>query len=200
MDNDLEILEFFKALADANRLKIIGLLANQALTGEQLSEMLNLRPSTVSHHLQYLSHVGLVSAQAQGYYNIYRLENGVLEQMAQRFLRREALASAAADIDLDAYDRKVIANFTDTDGRIKTLPAQRKKLEAILRYVLRAFDPGVRYSEKRVNEILVHFNKDTATLRRELVDYRMLVREGGGGEYWMPEKTEDRIVNKKNGE
>jgi hypothetical protein len=191
MGNDPEILEFFKALADANRLKIIGLLANQSLTVEQLSEMLDLRPSTVSHHLQYLSHVGLVSAQAQGYYNMYRLENGVLEQMAQRFLRREALASAAADVDLDAYDRKVVANFTDAEGRIKTLPAQRKKLEAILRYVLRAFEPGMRYSEKRVNEILAQYNKDTATLRRELVEYHMLSRSGGGGEYWVPEEPRD---------
>jgi hypothetical protein len=187
MDTDPEILEFFKALADATRLKIIGLLANQSLTVEQMSEMLDLRPSTVSHHLQYLSHVGLVSAKAQGYYNIYRLENGVLERLAQRFIRREAIASAAADVDLDAYDRKVIANFTDAEGRIKTLPAQRKKLEAILRYVLRAFEPGVRYSEKQVNELLAQYNKDTATLRRELVEYRMLVREGGGGEYWIPD-------------
>jgi hypothetical protein len=190
MENDPEILEFFKALADANRLKIIGLLANQTLTVEQLSEMLDLRPSTVSHHLQYLSRVGLVSAQAQGYYNLYRLESGALEQMAQRFLRREVLASAAAEVDLDAYDRKVIANFTDLDGQIKTLPAQRKKLEAILRYVLRAFEPGERYSEKRVNEILSRFNKDTATLRRELVEYHMLARAGGGGEYWVPEDLE----------
>lgn len=60
MEEDNSILEFFKALADANRLKIIGLLANQALTVEQLAEMLNLRPSTVSHHLGYLNHVGLV--------------------------------------------------------------------------------------------------------------------------------------------
>ncbi len=187
MQDDSEILEFFKALADSNRLKIIGLLANQTLTVEQLSELLKVRPSTVSHHLQYLAHVGLVSAQAQGYYNLYRLESGALEQMAQRFLRRETLASAAAGIDLDAYDRKVIENFTNGQGKIKVFPAQRKKMEAILRYVLRAFEPGVRYSEKQVNDILGRYNPDTATLRRELVDYKMLMREGGGGEYWLPE-------------
>lgn len=186
MEEDNPILEFFKALADANRLKIIGLLANQALTVEQLAEMLNLRPSTVSHHLGYLSHVGLVSAQAQGYYNLYRLESGVLEGMAQRFLRQETLASAAADVDLDAYDRKVVANFTDAAGRVKALPAQRKKLEAILRYVVKAFEPGMRYTEKQVNEILGRYHPDTATLRRELVDYKMLLRQGGGGEYWLP--------------
>jgi hypothetical protein len=181
-------LEFFKALADESRLKIIGLLAGQSLTVEQMAEMLHLRPSTVSHHLQYLSHAGLVSARAQGYYNIYRLETGVVEKMARRLLQQDTLSSAAAEVDLDAYDRKVVANFTTPDGRLKTLPAQRKKLEAILRYVLRDFEPGVRYPEKRVNEILAFYHSDTATLRRELVDYKLLLREGGGGMYWRPEK------------
>ena len=50
--------------------------------------------------------------------------------------------------------------------------------------MLRAFEPGVRYTEKQVNEILGRFHEDTATLRQELVDYHMLAREGGGGEYW----------------
>jgi predicted transcriptional regulator len=182
-----ELLPFFKALADPQRLRIVGLLANQELSVEQLAELLGLRPSTVSHHLSYLSHVGLVSARAKSYYNLYRLENGALDRLAQRLLQRETLQLTPVKDDLDSYDRKVIANFTDAEGRIKILPAQRKKLEAILRYVLRSFEPGVRYSEKRVNEILSQYNKDTATLRRELVEYHMLVREGGGGEYWIPE-------------
>jgi len=145
-----------------------------------------LRPSTVSHHLQYLAHVGLVSARAEGYYNIYRLENGALEKMARQLLAKDTLSSAAAGVDMDAYDHKVIANFTTSDGRIKAFPAQRKKLEAILRYALRVFEPGVRYSEKQVNQMLGQYNDDTATLRRELVGYGWLKREGGGGEYWRP--------------
>jgi len=185
---DLEtLLSFFKALADANRLKILGLLANQPLSVEQLAEMLDLRPSTVSHHLQYLAHEGLVSAQAQSYYNIYRLEPGVLEQMAKRFLAQETLSNVAAAVDVDAYDRKVLANFTTPDGRVKAFPAQRKKFEAILRYVLRDFEPGVRYSEKQVNEIIGRYHADTATLRRELVGYGWLKRAGGGGDYWRPD-------------
>lgn len=185
-----ELLEFFKALADANRLKIIGLLASQPLTVEQMAEMLHLRPSTVSHHLQSLGHAGLVSARAEGYYSIYYLEAGVIEKMAQRLLQHETLHSAAAEVDLDAYDRKVIANFTTPDGRIRILPAQRKKLEAILRYVLRDFKLGVHYPEKQVNEILAHYHPDTATLRRELVEYKLLLRAGGGGVYWRPETSE----------
>jgi hypothetical protein len=56
-----------------------------------------------------------------------------------------------------------------------------------LRYVLQDFQPGTRYSEKKVNEILSRFSEDTASLRRGLIEYKMMVREGGGGEYWLSE-------------
>lgn len=182
---EITLLNYFKALSDANRLKIIGLLSGQSLTVEQLAEMLNLRASTVSHHLSVLASVGLVSARADSYYNVYRLETETLKNLAQRMLSTHELQRIAEiDVDLDAYDRKVIANFTNPDGRIKTFPAQRKKFEVILRYVLKEFEPGRRYSEKQVNEILGRYHEDTATLRRELVGYGWLKRQGGGGEYW----------------
>ncbi len=184
------LLEFFKALADANRLKIVGLLATQSLTVEQLAEMLKVRPSTVSHHLSYLAHVGLVSARAESYYNVYELQTSTLEKLARQLLARETLPAVAADVDMHAYDRKVIRSFTLPDGRIKAFPAQRKKMEAILRYVLQAFEPGIRYSEKQVNEILARYHEDTASLRRELIEYGWLEREGGGGDYWKPEDVQ----------
>jgi predicted transcriptional regulator len=184
------LLEFFKALADPNRLRIIGMLAYQPLSGEQMAEMLKLRASTVSHHLSYLVHVGLVSARPESYYNIYSFRADALEKMARQLLRSETLPAIAADVDVDAYDRKVLKDFCTTDGKIKAFPAQRKKFEAVLRYVLKAFQPGVRYSEKEVNQIIARFNEDTATLRRELVDYHWLKREGGGGAYWRPVEPE----------
>jgi predicted transcriptional regulator len=183
--DEITLLNFFKALSEANRLKIVGLLSRQSLTVEQLSEMLNLRASTVSHHLAVLSSVGLVSARADSYYNVYRLETEALEHLTRRMLSTQELQRVAeAGVDMDAYDRKVLANFTYPDGRFKTFPAQRKKFEVILRHVLNEFVPGERYSEKQVNEKLGRFHEDTATLRRELVGYGWLKRQGGGGEYW----------------
>jgi predicted transcriptional regulator len=179
-----ELLFFFKALADPNRLKIIGLLAKEPLSVEQMAEMLNIHSSTVSHHLSRLTKVGLVSARAEGYYSIYQFETKALEQMAQRLLSKETVEAAAADVDLDAYDRKVLKSYLTADGRLKDFPAQQKKLEAILRYVVQEFQPGERYSEKQVNEILARFNPDTARLRRNLVEFRLMDRQGGGGEYW----------------
>jgi len=160
-----ELLRFFKALADANRLKIIGLLAQGEYAVEQMAEM--------------------VSARSESYYNTYRLETSMLEYMSQRLLAREIMPAVTADVDIDAYDRKVLNTFCDTEGRILQFPAQRKKFEVLLRHVARAFEPGVRYGEKQVNEMLSFYSEDTATLRRGLVEHRMMAREGGGGEYWL---------------
>ena len=180
-----ELLAFFKALADGTRLKIVGLLAQEPRTVEQLAALLDLQSSTVSHHLARLSEAGLVSAQAQSYYNVYRLESGALEEMARRLLARETLPAVVADVDADAYDRKVWRDYSGPDGRLRQLPTQRKKFEAVLRHVVKPFEPGVRYSEKRVNEILSQYHEDTAALRRGLVDTGMMDRDHGV--YWLEE-------------
>lgn len=182
-----ELLNFFKALADANRLKIVGLLAQQPTTVEGLAAALGLGASTVSHHLSKLAKAGLVSARTDGHYYIYSLETDALQAMAERLLSAEELPRLSDDADLDAYDRKVLANFLDAEGRIKAFPAQEKKFQVILQHVVQAFEPGQHYTEKQVNEILGRYHKDTASLRRGLIDYRLMARQSGGGEYWRTE-------------
>ena len=180
-----ELIDFFKALADANRLKILGLLAQDGYSVEQLAALLELRPSTVSHHLARLSEAGLVSARAESYYNVYSLEAGTLEAMAQRLLAEDTLPALAEGVDMQSYERKVIDDYTLPGGRLKTIPAQRKKLEVVLQHIVQDFEPGTHYSEAQVNAILSAYHDDTATLRRELVGYRLLKRNAG--EYWRPE-------------
>jgi predicted transcriptional regulator len=182
-----ELLTFFKALADSNRLKIVGLLAEKAYSVEELAALLKLNPSTVSHHLSRLSEAGLVQSHAESYYSVYQLDKRMLEKKRRTMFSQAELSTVAAEVDADAYDAKVIRDFTRRDGSLKTIPAQRKKLDAVLRHVVQSFDVGKRYSEKRVNEILSKYHKDTATLRRELVGGGFMQREGGGGEYWREE-------------
>jgi len=179
-----ELLAFFKALADATRLKIVGLLANQSLSVEQLASMLGLSPSTISHHLSRLSEIGLVSARAESYYSIYSLQRDALESMARRLLVQDSLPSLAEDADVEAFDRKVLRAFLDADGRITSFPAQLKKFEVLLRYVSKDFEHGRKYTEKEVNEILTRYNDDYASLRRGLVVAKFLVRNHGI--YWVP--------------
>ena len=183
-----ELVSFFKALADSNRLKIVGLLAEKSYSVEELAALLKLKPSTVSHHLSKLSEAGLVNSHAESYYSVYQLDRKVLEEKSRTIFSNEELSTVASEVDVDAYDSKVVKDFTKRDGSLKTIPAQQKKLEAVLRHVVKSFNVGKRYSEKRVNEILSQYHEDTATLRRELIGYGLMEREGGGGEYWRTER------------
>ena len=187
MEEKLEIFVFFKALADSSRLKIVGLLAQQPYSGEELAALLDLKASTVSHHLARLVRVGLVSARAEGYYSVYQLDKSALEAMSRNLFSAEQIVTSASSVDLDGYDRKVLADFCRRDGRLKTIPAQRKKLDVVLRYVVKAFDLGKRYSEKKVNDILGSFHEDTASLRRELVGAGLMQRKSDGSAYWRVE-------------
>jgi DNA-binding HxlR family transcriptional regulator len=189
IQNDEQLLTFFKALADGNRLKIIGLLAQQPYSVEQLAALLGLRPPTISHHLKLLSNAGLVSARAESYYNLYQLETGTLEHIARSLLSRDRLPRMAAEVDLDAYNRMVLRNVFLPDGRLKVIPAQRKKREVVLRHILNAFQTGDRYTEKQVNEILARFHDDTATLRREMIVYKLMDRAEGA--YW---RIDDQLI------
>ena len=182
-----ELVGFFRALADPSRLKIVGLLAQQPYPVEQLSAIIGLGESTISHHLSRLAEAGLVSARAEGHYSVYSLQPEALSAMARRLLSRERLPELAVGMDRTTFDRKVLAAFTGPDGRFTAFPTQEKKYLVLLRHVLQDFEPGVRYTEKKVNTILSRHSDDTARLRRSLVDFGFMGREGGGRDYWVRE-------------
>jgi predicted transcriptional regulator len=180
------LLEYFKALSDANRLKIVGFLAQRPYAVGELAEVLGLSISTTSNHLSHLSYAGLVSARAKGHYSIYSLETRVLQDIARSLLQTDNLPRLSHPEASATYERRVLDTFTDPEGRITAFPAQGKKFLVLLRYVLLSFEPGVHYTEKQVNEILLRFNKDTASLRRGMIEYHLMERVGGGGTYWRP--------------
>jgi predicted DNA-binding protein YlxM (UPF0122 family) len=179
------LLEFFKALGDAKRLQIVGLLARQDYSVEELAAILHLSSATVSHHLQRLARVGLVAARADQHYHVYSLRLQVLQEMSQQILSGESLQEAAGDLDLDAYDRKVLRDHME-GGRLKSWPHKWKKRQVILRYLLEQFEDGRRYSEREVNDIIGRVHPDFATLRRELIDTGLMVRERDV--YWRKEQ------------
>jgi len=178
-----ELLAFFKALAEENRLKIIGLLSQKSYSVEELADTLGIGVSTTSHHLSRLAETGLVSVKVDGHYYIYSLEICAIREMAQRLLHEESLPRLSDEVSQDVFERKVMKAFVDTDGRIKSIPAQEKKYLVLLHYLRRAFEPGTQYTEKQVNEILSRFHPDTALLRRDLVDYEIMTRQAGGKSY-----------------
>jgi predicted transcriptional regulator len=170
------LLAFFKALSDENRLRIVGILLERKATVEEIAEVLGLGPPTVSHHLKQLAKAGLVSASAEGHYHVYSLKIDTLHEMAGSLLDRKSLSDVTRPVEPDAFDAKVLKDFM-VDGRIKTIPSQRKKREVLLRHLATKFEPGRSYTEKEVSEVLAAYHEDVATLRRELVGYDLLTRE-----------------------
>jgi hypothetical protein len=86
---------------------------------------------------------------------------------------RAVLAALAADQRLRVFLR---------DGRIETLPAKRQRRRLLLDVVAQAFEPGLRYHERTVDDFLRALVADHAALRRCLVDEDFLSR--AHGEYW----------------
>lgn len=75
-----EMAEFFRLLGDANRLRIISLLAKKDLCVCDLATLLEMSESAVSHQLRTLRSLRLVSYTKQGRKVYYRLlDNHVLE-------------------------------------------------------------------------------------------------------------------------
>ncbi len=67
-------------------------------------------------------------------------------------------------------------------GRIATVPARQSRRRLLLDQIAQAFEPGVRYPERRISLFLGAIHSDYAALRRYLVDEEFLSRSAG--EYW----------------
>jgi len=105
------LLQFFKVLADENRLKILGLLANREQSVEELAALLQLRAPTVSHHLAKLKELDLVGMRPEGNTHIYWLNSEALRNTSKGLLSSEKMASLVDDVEGDAWERKVLRDF-----------------------------------------------------------------------------------------
>ena len=91
--------------------------------------------------------------------------------------REAGLALGAANEDEEAVLRTFFRN-----GRLTEIPARESKRRIVLERIALEFEPGERYEEPEVNAIVGRFLNDYASLRRYLIDARLLAREHG--EYW----------------
>jgi len=169
--------QFFKALAHPSRLLILSLIQMQPRHGEELAAILNLKPATISHHLALLTEVGLLQSEKDQYYHTYSLVKTRLDKPLGEmiFLPQPELDG---DVEADAYRQKVLKTFFRR-GRLTQIPAQLKKRRIILEQLLQEFEPEREYTERAVNQILLEFHDDVATLRRDLISNGYMQREHG---------------------
>ncbi|HJR81344.1 MAG TPA: DUF2087 domain-containing protein [Anaerolineales bacterium] len=179
MDRQPEILSFVKAMASADRLRIIGLLSLGSKRAVQIAEILGVHPSEVNRHLEQLTGSGVVS-ETDG---VYELNEKAIESLARSQFEGKRPSYIPKD-DQEEDVRKVLKTFLNEDGTLKQLPPMGNKLLIILNFIVDAFDFDANYTEKEVNSILRRFHVDTAALRRYLVDYGLMARERDGSRYW----------------
>ena len=174
------LLSFFKAMANESRLRIVGLLAERERSVQELAELLELKEPTVSHHLAVLKGIGLVTVRAEGVTHWHALKSEGLTDISRGLFVDQAVAALAGP--KPSWEDKVMAAFVRPDGTLTAMPASRRKRWVILAWLTRQFEEDRRYREPEVNSIIQQRHWDSATLRREMIGYRMMAREDGI--YW----------------
>ena len=172
--------QLFKALGHPMRLVMLNLIRLKPRHGEELATILNLQPATVSYHLSALAEAGLLQAQKDQYYQVYSLVEETLAKTLAELIHLSQPGSAPG-VTEDAYRRKVMGAFFRR-GRLTSIPAQLKKRQIILERIVQEFEPEREYTEQQVNQILVDFHEDVASLRRGLVELGLMER--AKGLYW----------------
>ena len=86
-----QLLQFFKALSDETRLRIMMLLTQGELCVCDLMLVLDEPQSKVSRHLAYLKHSGLTNSKRAGVWMHYRLKEpvGEIHKAQIDFLKRQ---------------------------------------------------------------------------------------------------------------
>jgi DNA-binding transcriptional ArsR family regulator len=189
-EQDTEALRrFFATLAHEERLAVAGTLATRASSIAELAELLRLRPETVGRHLAMLREIGIATSVRDGAIERWRLDIERLRAERKRLLARERAPSPADAEAAPEWERLVLRNFFDGE-RLKEIPVNLSKRLVVLAWLAERFEPGRRYPEREVNEIITRHHPDYAALRRELVDQRFMQREHGF--YWRVDRATGR--------
>ncbi|MFC5468804.1 ArsR/SmtB family transcription factor [Cohnella suwonensis] len=75
------LAELFKAIGDPTRVKLIGALLRQELCVHDLSVLLDMGQSAVSHQLRYLRNIRMVKRRKSGKMVYYSLDDTHIEQI-----------------------------------------------------------------------------------------------------------------------
>ena len=178
--------ELLALLAEPDRLRAVAAVTLGATTLGEVADRAGLEPRAAARALSRLVAGGLLDGEAGKGYRV----------------RTEALQAAAippageAEPDEELGDQ-VLRRFI-SKGRLLAIPAARGKRLVVLDHLAGLFEPGRRYPEPEVNELLGRYHPDYAMLRRYLVDDGFLARadEAGPGSrsvkvYWRTGGTVD---------
>lgn len=173
-----QALKLFKGLADRSRLQILKSLLEEDMYVERLAQRLELTPATVSFHLKKLMDAGAVSSRREQYYTMYSINKDVFQCRILDILGEKSSDAQRQQEREARYRQRVLDSFFEY-GRLKAIPAQRKKERICLEEIAKELELGRPYPERELNQVLLRFHQDYCTLRRDMISEGILRREEG---------------------
>ncbi|MBD7936932.1 metalloregulator ArsR/SmtB family transcription factor [Cytobacillus sp. Sa5YUA1] len=182
------LVAFHKTMGDPTRIRIVYLLSKGPLHGQAIAGKLGLTPPTITHHLHKLRDINLVYTRREKNTVYYYLNEKIILHQAVTLEKIISQKEELEEMEQDyAYRKKVLDAFIQTDGKLKSIPAQRKKKLIIFEHMVKGLKKGVKYEEKEINEYIKNFHDDFATIRREFITNQYMYRENGIYEVNPPE-------------
>lgn len=155
-------------LANEERLRVFAAIALGATTIDEVVDATGLSLEAVQSALPRFVGGGIVRGDAGLTIQLDALQAAARDRPA----RERGLPGATPEQD------RVLRNFAEA-GRLKELPARAAQRRVVLEYIASRFDEGAEYTEPEINERLQALHEDYASLRRYLVDERLLERRAG---------------------
>jgi biotin operon repressor len=185
------LLRLGRAIADPTRVRILALLSSQSMYGQELAEALGVATPTISHHIALLKAAGLIRIERENNYHHCYLDEKGFEQ-AGKMLTIEHLQTLSLALRLnrtslteptEEQDREMTRAAYFEGNKLTSIPTGSHARRFVLEKIAESFEWGRVYDEKEVNAILKEMYPETATLRRELIEQKFLMREHG--RYWL---------------
>jgi hypothetical protein len=174
-------IAIMKALADKSRLGIINSLLERSQYVEEIAKRHALATSTVSFHLKKLEQAGLVSSRKEQYYVVFQANDEVFNTTLRELVSVPLVGRELQAGRMEEYRRKVLESFFQY-GKLEKLPAQYKKRLIVLEQFAVRFELERRYGEQEVTGLITPLFDDYCTIRRLLVEEKLIRREGST--YW----------------
>jgi hypothetical protein len=177
--------ELLALLAEPDRLRALAAVALGAGDLPEVAERAGLEPKAAARALSRLVAGGLLEGEAgKG----YRVRAETLRAAARPPAGHDAEAVATGGAEPaegtgsglpepppGSPEAVVLRRFVQ-HGQLLSVPSARGKRLVVLNYLAGLFEPGRRYPEGEVNELLGRYHPDYAMLRRYLVDDGFLDR------------------------
>ena len=77
-----------------------------------------------------------------------------------------------------------IDQFFAPDGTLISIPVKAAKKIAVLKEIAKKLTPDTKDPEKELNAVIATYHPDTAAIRRHMIEYGILERDGGSV-YWV---------------